>query len=699
MSWWNDLRMQGKLLAAFSAVLALTTILGGTSIWILRQATSDARVLGVGEMGGLKAVLELQAAVRTVQRDVRQGMIVTSAEANAKWKATFYEADSAIVQRMDTLKVLLLTEQGRRLHAQLQDAVTAWRPLQQQIAELNSRNQLDQARRVLLSAENDAAASAVNRAVAALVQQKDERAAATVAQLDRRAFIAQGALWLTLGAAIAIGFGIAILLSRRIATTLGGIVERQKALAGNCVAGLSRGMDALARGDLTTKVVPSTQAMVATSNDELGELARTFNVMVEQTKMSIDAFGRAQQVIRDLLDETSRLASAGRDGQLGVRGEAARFEGAYRELVGGMNATLDAVLMPMNEAATVLERTAQRDLTATVQGEYRGDHAKIKDALNAAIAEMQNTIGTIASSAQALASSSEELSAVTTQMGSTAEETSAQAGVVSAAAEQVSKSVQTVATGTEEMSASIREIAKNASEASRVASRAVGVAEQTSTTVVKLGQSSEEIGAIIKTITSIAQQTNLLALNATIEAARAGEAGKGFAVVATEVKELAKETARATEDISDKIVAIQQETRSAVDAIREINEIIAQIHDIQATIAGAVEEQTATTNEMSRNVSEAARGSQEIAANIAGVAKAAEETSGGAQNGQQASTALATMASELQDLVRQFHLAESAGVAGASGRRRDAAERSDRKRPEPNRIAAYLDAGHPSRTA
>jgi methyl-accepting chemotaxis protein len=264
---------------------------------------------------------------------------------------------------------------------------------------------------------------------------------------------------------------------------------------------------------------------------------------------------------------------------------------------------------------------------------------------------MRNKLDSIQQVANALATSSEELTVVSQQMSANAEETSAQANVVSAASEQVSKNVQTVATGTEELSASIREIAKSASEAAKVATQAVTVADHTNRTVAKLGESSSEIGKVIKVITSIAQQTNLLALNATIEAARAGEAGKGFAVVANEVKELAKETAKATEDIGQKIEAIQSDTKGAVDAIGQIGAIINQINDIQNTIASAVEEQTATTNEMSRNVSEAAKGSSEIAQNITGVAKAAQSTTEGAGDMQKAASELSRMAAELQKLV------------------------------------------------
>ena len=261
------------------------------------------------------------------------------------------------------------------------------------------------------------------------------------------------------------------------------------------------------------------------------------------------------------------------------------------------------------------------------------------------------TISAVSQNAQALASASEELTAVSQQMSSNSEETAAQSNVVASAAEQVSKNVATVATSAEEMSASVKEIAKNANDAAKVATEAVVVASNTNKTIMKLGESSIEIGKVIKVITSIAQQTNLLALNATIEAARAGEAGKGFAVVANEVKELAKQTASATEDISQKIEAIQTDTKGAVTAIDQISKVIGQINDISSTIASAVEEQSATTNEIARNASEAAKGSTEISKNIANVGIAAKNTTEGANNTLSAATELAKLASDLKNVV------------------------------------------------
>jgi methyl-accepting chemotaxis protein len=334
-------------------------------------------------------------------------------------------------------------------------------------------------------------------------------------------------------------------------------------------------------------------------------------------------------------------------------------QGAERERIAAQDLThkVDSIL-------SVVSAAGQGDLTQEIQ--VRGSDAigQMGEGLAKFFADLRGSIGSIGASAMNLASASEELTTVSQQMSANAEETSAQTKVVSDATVQVNQNLQTVATGAEEMGASIKEIAKNATEAAKVASAAVRAAETANTTVTKLGESSAEIGQVIKVITSIAQQTNLLALNATIEAARAGEAGKGFAVVANEVKELAKKTAKATEDISRKIETIQIDAKAAVDSIGTISEVINQINGISSTIATAVEEQNATTNEMARNVSEAAHGSGEITSNIAGVAEAAESTSRGATDAQKAAQQLVETSTELRRLVEQFKIDD-----GANGQR------------------------------
>jgi methyl-accepting chemotaxis protein len=329
------------------------------------------------------------------------------------------------------------------------------------------------------------------------------------------------------------------------------------------------------------------------------------------------------------------------------------------------------------------------DLTARLDASSADEIGEMAKWFNIFVEKIQDTVRAIARHAHDVARSSAELSLVSAQLSSTSEQTSAQAGVASAASEEVSKNIQTVSAGTEMMSASIKEIAKNATEAATVAKEAVQVSEQTNHTINKLGASSAEIGNVIKTITSIAEQTNLLALNATIEAARAGEAGKGFAVVANEVKELAKQTGKATEDISRKIAAIQHNTHAAVDAIGTIGTVINHINDIANTIASAVDEQSATTAEISRNVAEAAQGAGEITLNVAGVSQATRSTSSGATDTQNAAAELSRMANELQTLVAKFKYDEGGQSMGSAVYAKDTMPKTPRKQTPP----AYKPAG------
>ena len=304
----------------------------------------------------------------------------------------------------------------------------------------------------------------------------------------------------------------------------------------------------------------------------------------------------------------------------------------------------------------VVSAAAAGDLTREL--DIEGDDAvgRVADGLRSLLSTLRTSMGDIGGTAESLAAAAGQLTSLAEGMGEGASMTSDRAASASSASVQVSASIQTVATAAEEMTASIREIAKNATEAATVATDAVTVASEAQGTVASLGESSAEIGQVIKVITSIAQQTNLLALNATIEAARAGDAGKGFAVVANEVKELAKETAKATEEIGQKIEAIQSDTQGAVSAISRITDVIAKINDIQSTIASAVEEQTATTNEIARSVTEAAAGANGIAEDVTQVATAAADTREGAENTLTSATELTGMAGQLRDLVGRFSL-------------------------------------------
>jgi methyl-accepting chemotaxis protein len=269
------------------------------------------------------------------------------------------------------------------------------------------------------------------------------------------------------------------------------------------------------------------------------------------------------------------------------------------------------------------------------------------------VTEQQTLTCTIQETATSLSGASTELTATASEMSNTANRTSKESLAAAASAEEVAIGVQTVATNVEEMVASIKEIGRSTSESSKMAKMTLSKAQESNLTITKLGNSSLEIGDVIKVISSIAQQTNLLALNATIEAARAGDAGRGFAVVANEVKELAKQTAKATNDITHKIGAIQDDTKSAISAIAGISDAVEKLNGISGVIAAAVEEQTATTNEISRVVLQSKKGVENIAATIKNVSMAANESTISSGQTLAASKELAQLAEKLTSLTKK----------------------------------------------
>ncbi|GAA1634562.1 methyl-accepting chemotaxis protein [Actinoplanes couchii] len=378
---------------------------------------------------------------------------------------------------------------------------------------------------------------------------------------------------------------------------------------------------------------------------------------------------RTEQVGPVVTELTDLLTSIGAAEQQAASSDAGSAAAGYRAnrievivmLVAGIAAALAlgafvsrAIVRSLRRVILVCEGLADGDLTRSTGLTSTDEPGRMGRALDAAILRLRETVSTIGGSAVTLAGASEELSTVSAQLQAGVAEVAAKAGSASSASETVNAGVQSIAAGADQMSASIAEIATNAAQAARVAQEGMAVVERTNSQVAELGVASQEIGDVVRLITSIAEQTNLLALNATIEAARAGELGKGFAVVAGEVKELAQQTAKATEEITERIGAIQESSNSAAAAIGEITHVIERIGDYTTTIASAVEEQTATTGEMSRSVAEAATGSGDVARTVSGVADVASATAEGARASQRAAADLTRLAGDLTVLVGGF---------------------------------------------
>jgi len=314
------------------------------------------------------------------------------------------------------------------------------------------------------------------------------------------------------------------------------------------------------------------------------------------------------------------------------------------------------VVVTLRRVSYALQGMADGDLSRSIGVQSSCELGTLASSLRKAQAGVGETVRVIGASATSLAASSDLLNTTSARIAESAESSASRATDVATAAGQVSGNVHAVAAGATEMGDSIRGIASSSAEAAGIAGEAVREVRTTAESINRLGTSSAEIGSVVKAITAIAEQTNLLALNATIEAARAGEAGKGFAVVAGEVKELARETAQATEDISRKVAVIQADTHSAVDAIERIAATIDRINDLQAGIAAAAEEQTATTASMNRDVADAATGTSEISDGISTVAAAARGTTEDVARSRESAAELTRLSAQLGEVVGRFRL-------------------------------------------
>lgn len=705
MTWLRKLRVSAKLLTGFGVLAAIIVAVAGVGVYNLGALSGSVQELYENEMQTSLEVSDLHSVLQQIRSNTWQLLAVSDEVSTQAGLRDGYVLHKRLLTAAEKVSAMIRSDELRESFKKARAASAEYVQAREEkiLKPVTDGRRVDALKNAaytgeLLKTANDALDKTVELARAG-AQQKYKDAQARYA--SSRTFLLGFSL-----VGVVLGLGLSVLLARLITRPLQATMTVLEAVAagdltkradvaqadeiGRMAQALDKAIVSLARGQSIIDNSP-TSVMLAdldlkityinpASLTFLRKLERHLPVKADSVLgSSIDIFHKNPAHQRRILSDPKNLPVRS---NINIGPETADLlvTGIYdqnKKYLGPMvtwelitektenerkikdagereRQQADELRVKVDGILGVVHAASHGDLTQEMTIKGADSVGQMAEGLAKFFANLRGNVSNIAQTAQTLASSSQELTAVSQQMAANAEETASQANVASAAAEQVSKNVATVSTAAEEMGASIKEIAKSANEAARVATSAVKVAEKTNATVAKLGESSAEIGNVIKVITSIAEQTNLLALNATIEAARAGEAGKGFAVVANEVKELAKQTAKATEEISRKIEAIQGDTRGAVEAIAQIGKIINQINDIQNTIASAVEEQTATTGEISRNVGEAAKGSNEIAQNITGVAQAARSTTQGASHTKTSADELSKIALNLQKLVAQF---------------------------------------------